>query len=200
MIKNKEATKEILIKAVDDLITEEGFEKLGINAVAARAGVSKMLIYRYFGSLEELIAAYIKQHDFWINLHPTLPSREELGDFLKQMFRNQINLLRDNYTLRRLYRWELSSNNPVIRQLRDERELKGKQLTDMIIKTFDFPPEEVTLVATLLASSITYLALLAEFSPYYNGIAIQQDKGWEQIDKGISKLIDEWLIKQENRK
>ncbi len=200
MIKNKEATKEILIKAVDDLITEEGFEKLGINAVAARAGVSKMLIYRYFGSLEELIAAYIKQHDFWINLHPTLPPREELGDFLKQMFRNQINLLRDNYTLRRLYRWELSSNNPVIRQLRDERELKGKQLTDIIIKTFDFPPEEVTLIATLLASSITYLALLAEFSPYYNGIPIQQDKGWEQIDKGISKLIDEWLIKQENRK
>jgi AcrR family transcriptional regulator len=36
-----------LIKAVDELIEENGFEGLGINAVAAKAGVSKMLIYPY---------------------------------------------------------------------------------------------------------------------------------------------------------
>lgn len=58
-IKNRQVTELILIKAVDELIEEKGFEGLGINAVAAKAGVSKMLIYRYFNSLEGLIAAYI---------------------------------------------------------------------------------------------------------------------------------------------
>ena len=43
---------------------ESGLESLGLNAVAQRAGVSKMLIYRYFGSLEDLIAQYIIQRDY----------------------------------------------------------------------------------------------------------------------------------------
>lgn len=52
VIKNRQTTEMNLIKAVDELIEENGFEGLGINAVAAKAGVSKMLIYRYFNSLD----------------------------------------------------------------------------------------------------------------------------------------------------
>ena len=59
-IRNKEQTKQCLLDAVDSLVEESGYEALGINAVAAKAGVSKMLIYRYFGSLKGLIAAYIQ--------------------------------------------------------------------------------------------------------------------------------------------
>ena len=65
--KNRQATEMTLITAVNDIIEESGFEGLGINAVAAKAKVSKMLIYRYFNSLDGLIAAYIQQNDYWIN-------------------------------------------------------------------------------------------------------------------------------------
>ena len=58
---------------------------LGVNAVAARAGVSKVLIYRYFESLDGLIAAYIRTHDFWIDYRPELPKKKHLGIFLKQI-------------------------------------------------------------------------------------------------------------------
>ena len=67
-IRNKEQTKQSLLDAVDSLVEESGYEALGINAVAAKAGVSKMLIYRYFGSLEGLIAAYIIQYAYNWNL------------------------------------------------------------------------------------------------------------------------------------
>lgn len=60
--KNRQATEMTLITAVNDIIEESGFEGLGINAVAAKAKVSKMLIYRYFNSLDGLIAAYIQQN------------------------------------------------------------------------------------------------------------------------------------------
>ena len=53
--KNRQATEMTLITAVNDIIEESGFEGLGINAVAAKAKVSKMLIYRYFNSLDGLI-------------------------------------------------------------------------------------------------------------------------------------------------
>ena len=41
IIKNRQTTELTLIKAVDDIIEESGFEGLGINAIAAKAKVSK---------------------------------------------------------------------------------------------------------------------------------------------------------------
>ena len=108
VIKNRQTTEMNLIKAVDELIEENGFEGFGINAVAAKAGVSKMLIYRYFNSLDGLIAAYIQQHDYWINFDEQLPDEEHIGEFIKEIFKRQIAMLRQSYTLRRLYRWELT--------------------------------------------------------------------------------------------
>ena len=89
-VKNRQATEQLLLEAVNRLVEQDGFEGLGINAVATQAGVSKMLIYRYFGSLNGLIAAYIRRYDFWINVRPELPGRERLGDFIKELFRQQI--------------------------------------------------------------------------------------------------------------
>ena len=107
--KNRQATEMTLITAVNDIIEESGFEGLGINAVAAKAKVSKMLIYRYFNSLDGLIAAYIQQNDYWINFDEELPDQAHLAAFIKQIFKRQIMRLRENYTLKRLYRWELTN-------------------------------------------------------------------------------------------
>ena len=96
--KNRQATELTLIKAVDDIIEENGFEGLGINAIAAKAKVSKMLIYRYFNSLDGLIAAYIRQNDYWINFNEELPDKEHLSEFIKQIFKRQIIQLRESYT------------------------------------------------------------------------------------------------------
>lgn len=64
MTRNRQATERNLPDAVHELVAGQGFETLGVNAAALRAGVSKTLIYRHFGSLEGLIAAYIGKHDF----------------------------------------------------------------------------------------------------------------------------------------
>ena len=85
--RNRQTTEQVLLDAVRELVEESGFENVGVNAVATRAGVSKMLIYRYFGSLDGLIAAYIRQHDFWINFDEELPDRQHVGEFVKRMFR-----------------------------------------------------------------------------------------------------------------
>ena len=131
-VKNRQATEQLLLEAVNRLVEQDGFEGLGINAVATQAGVSKMLIYRYFGSLNGLIAAYIRRYDFWINVRPELPGRERLGDFIKELFRQQIAALRNNYTLRRLCRWELSTDNEPVEELRKSRESKGLWLIDTV--------------------------------------------------------------------
>jgi len=63
---NKAITKHKLINAVGDIVNKCGFEGLGVNKVALKAGRSKVLIYRYFGSFDELIKSYILENSFWL--------------------------------------------------------------------------------------------------------------------------------------
>ncbi|WP_448781046.1 TetR/AcrR family transcriptional regulator [Bacteroides congonensis] len=193
--KNRQATELTLIKAVNDIIEENGFEGLGINAIAAKAKVSKMLIYRYFNSLDGLIAAYIRQNDYWINFNEELPDKEHLSEFIKQIFKRQIIQLRESYTLKRLYRWELSTDNKFVKELRDKREEKGLWLIEAVSRLSKHPQKETAAVASIITAAISYLALLEENCQVYNGLKIQQETGWEQLEEGINLLVDLWLQK-----
>lgn len=193
--KNRQATELTLIKAVNDIIEESGFEGLGINAIAAKAKVSKMLIYRYFNSLDGLIAAYIRQNDYWINFNEELPDKEHLSEFIKQIFKRQIIQLRESYTLKRLYRWELSTDNKFVKELRDKREEKGLWLIEAVSRLSKHPQKETAAVASIITAAISYLALLEENCQVYNGLKIQQETGWEQLEEGINLLVDLWLQK-----
>ena len=191
--RDRETTERRLLDTIGQMITESGFEKIGINAVASQSGVSKILIYRYFGSVEGLMAAYIRQHDFWINFPQELPDRSQLPTFLKNMFKEQIEQLRSNPTLKRLYRWELSSDNAIVMTLREQREKAGMQRLTKISELTGYSLEELAALATILTASITYLVMLEEFCPVYNGIPLNKDAGWKQIIEGINTLIDKLL-------
>ena len=58
-------TEKRLLEAVSKIIEEEGFTQIGINRIAKKAQCDKVLIYRYFGGLDGLLAAWAKQYDFY---------------------------------------------------------------------------------------------------------------------------------------
>lgn len=188
--RDREATEQKLLDTIGQMIADEGFEKVGINAVATRSGVSKILIYRYFGSVEGLMAAYMRKNDFWINFPLDIPAPDQVPAFLKDTFRRQIEQLRTNPTLKRVYRWELSCNNEMIEKLREQREKIGLRLIEQVSLSTGYPPQEIAVMASLVTASINYLVMLEDFCPVYNGIEIQTGTGWEQIFKGIEALID----------
>ena len=67
-------TREELIAAAGELFYSEGIKASGIEAIAERAGVTKMTLYAHFASKDELVAAYLSERDRrW---------REYLGDVL----------------------------------------------------------------------------------------------------------------------
>ena len=192
-MKNREQTEEKILEAVGSIIENQGFEKVGINAIATEAGVSKMLIYRYFGGVEELIAQYLIQKDYWANTDAAIINPEAVGDSIKSMFRRQVEQLRNDITLRRLYRWELSTNNQNIRQLRNRREENGCRLIKMVSALTGCPDAQVAALASILSASISYLALLESQCQSYNGICLQTDEGWNQLMQGIEMIIDLWI-------
>lgn len=197
-MKDRDLTEKKILDAVGNIIIHEGFENIGVNSVAQKAGVSKMLIYRYFGSLDELITKYILQKDYWINITVDTVKSSNLSLSIKQLFRQQIAQLREDTTLKRLYRWELSAKNASTNRLREKREQNGCQLIKIVSELTHSSEKEVAALATILSASISYLALSEELNPTYNGINLQSEKGWEQIAEGMDLIIDLWL-KQERQ-
>ena len=141
--RNREATEKRLLDTVSEMIAENGFETIGVNAVTNKSGVSKILIYRYFGSIEGLLAAYLHQNDFWINYPKTISQKEDLPEFVKTMFHGQLRKLRENPALRKLYRWELSSSNAIIINLRKQRETAGIDLINEVSRVSGRKKEDI---------------------------------------------------------
>jgi AcrR family transcriptional regulator len=65
----KAATHQALIHALQEELLER--ERLTVEAIAARASVNKSLVYRYFGGLDGLIAAFAASDEF-------MPGDEEI--------------------------------------------------------------------------------------------------------------------------
>ena len=53
--RDRAATEERILTAVGEVLARDGFAAIGVNAIAKQAGVDKVLIYRYFGGLPELL-------------------------------------------------------------------------------------------------------------------------------------------------
>lgn len=98
-MKDRELTEKRILEAVGNIIENDGFEKTGVNAIAQRAGVSKMLIYRYFGGIDELIAQYLLRKDYWANTDTGIIKVSDIGGSLKRLFREQIMRGRDAQTI-----------------------------------------------------------------------------------------------------
>ena len=53
------ATKAALLQAAGELFAERGFDRTTVRDIATRAGVNQALLFRYFGSKEELFHAVL---------------------------------------------------------------------------------------------------------------------------------------------
>lgn len=56
-MRSAEKTRLRILDSASRLLAAEGYESLGVNRIAAEAGIGKPLIYRYFGDLDGLVAA-----------------------------------------------------------------------------------------------------------------------------------------------
>lgn len=188
--RDREQSEEKLIRAVGEMIGEIGFEGLGINQVAKQAGFSKNLIYRYFESLDGLIYAYLKKNDFWLNTPMEMPPASEIRSYLKAFYRREIAEFRASTALKRLRRWELSTDKEFIVEIRAQREKRGVYFLDMVSQFAHAEKEQTQAISALLDAGIVYLAIFEENCRMYNGIDIQSDEGWNQIANGIDFIID----------
>lgn len=63
MPRNATATRDRLITAANDLFYGNGIRSVSMDAVAAKAGVTKRTLYYHFKSKDDLVAAYLAAQD-----------------------------------------------------------------------------------------------------------------------------------------
>ena len=81
---------ERILAAADKLFYEQGIRAIGVDTIAAEAGVSKRTLYNYYPTKDDLIAAYLTAR--FKHIEPSdAPAREQiLGyfDYLGRAFAN----------------------------------------------------------------------------------------------------------------
>lgn len=191
--KDRKQTERRILEAVGKIVEAEGFEAVGVNAVANVSGVSKVLIYRYFGSIEQLLAKYLEDNDFWLNTEFPAMQHDNVKEFSKAVFRAYIDMLRKSPALRKLYRWELATNNPAIEKLRERREQTAMGIINAVSQMSGQSLERVAGISTLVTATVPYLCVLSENCKVYNSFDISSDSGWDKLLETIDFMLDKIL-------
>lgn len=192
-----------LIEAVSTIITEEGFSKIGINKIARTAGCDKVLIYRYFGGLDGLIAVWAKKHDFYIQAYDTFINRIEtvneanLKQITKEILLAQLHFIRENKMHQELLLWEFSGGLK-FKAIRDLREENGHKLQKILEQKVDTKDLNISMYITLLIASINYIVLSTLEYPLFNGIDFSSDTSWTIYENTLCDYID-MLFEKFNR-
>lgn len=197
--RDSEATRNQLIGAVGKLLVEKGFAGLGVNAVARRAGVDKVLIYRYFDGLPGLMEAFGRGEDFW-------PSIEELagGDVeayrclaldqkLLVLGQNFVHGLRKRPVTLEIMAWEMVQRNALTEILEDIRERRMLKFAEMFLAQ-EAVDVDLMAITTIVGAGLMYLLCRARSIQWYNGIDLNSEEGWQRIEAGYRQVV-EGLIK-----
>jgi AcrR family transcriptional regulator len=191
--KDREQTSGRILQAVGRLLAQSGFRELGVNSIAHEAGVDKVLIYRYFGGLPELLSAFAADSQFWPDLPelareagelPADSSEAERAKFLLQAFGRA---LRKRALTQEIMRWELMERNELTDALAKSREAQSATLFDALDEREDI---DIRAIGSLLAAGQTYLILRSKTVDVYNGLQLNSEDGWARIERAVSFLVD----------
>lgn len=202
--KNKQNTAQRLINAVSLIIEEQGFGKLGVNQIARMAECDKVLIYRYFGGLDGLLAAWAKENDYYTSVYDSL--REQIGrveksevrSIIKRVLLSQITFLRENKLMQEMLLWELTGHDK-FKVLQDLREKNGNLLQQTLNKIIGIESEDINQSISILIAAIDFIVLYTRQYSMFNGIDFSKEGAWKQFEHTIDHYIDFILLQYKTK-
>lgn len=197
--RDRSSTEIKLTLAVEALILEQGFGAIGVNALARKAGVDKVLIYRYFGGLPGLLATYGERGDFWWQVEVLMAEPladggdlRELPSVLSVLLRRHIDFLRRHPVTLEVIAWEMSDRNELTEALEAVRENRSLAVMRRIAERFDIDErlmERISPIFALLGAAANYLAVRGRRLRTFNGVDLQTDQGWATLRTAADAMI-----------
>lgn len=193
--KDRNKTEEKILKAVEAIVLKEGVSAIKINNIARAAGVSKVLIYRYFGGIDQLLEKFIVMNDYWIKNTRNHALQRQQGESLRQwilrIVKGQFHYLMNSRLQREIMKWQLTEDNELTRKLDSKREFIGIQFTKEINEQVnDGYGLDLFAITAILTGGIYYLPLKTDQCNIFNGVSLNDEQGLKRLDKGIEQLVD----------
>jgi AcrR family transcriptional regulator len=188
--RDRERTKGKILKAVGEVIEQFGTEKVGVNLIARTAGVNKVLIYRYFESVDGLMEQYVKSGEYAstmgdeyiesINVTPP----EDRAAAITKMMSIFLTDLRERKATRDLLRWEIGTGKSM---LSDARNQVATRLVDKIGALPHY--KDTNALIAFLTAGIYYMAIATDYREKMLDVDLQSDEGWKRIENVIESII-----------
>ncbi len=194
--RDREATEARILKAVGTLLGREGFAALGVNALAQEAGVDKVLIYRYFGGLPQLFAAYAREADLWwtadelVGDHLTPPEDDTLAGWLALALRRNLEALRRRPITVEILAWEMVERNVLTEALAGVREERSREVMDRLVARFGAPEGvDMRAMAAICAAAATYLVTRSRGFDRFLGLSLKHETGRRRLHDAIGMMV-----------
>jgi len=195
--RDREATRDRILAAAERLIARDGVAAARVNAIAAEAGVDKVLIYRYFGGRDELLRALARERRLW-----PAPTDGPVGSDhprglaldLTEMLLAAARQLRASPLARRAATWSLGSRDEFAREFAAARDESARAIVATLRARYRLPPfvDLEALVAVLSAAS-TYLALHAGAGSAFASLDLSRDADWRRAERAILQTVQALL-------
>lgn len=189
--RNRAATMERIMNALEEVLTERGFEGVSIPEIAQKAAVSKVLIYRYFNSLEGLLAHYVKLGRLVPHYTPawlTQIQPEHTRDLAPLWSSQAIQLFRQfraSRPGRELLKATVQENNPVadaVSQAQDD------ELTQLVEQLSFVDGADYQATSAVVLGALSYFTIQAQLDRSVIGIDLRSETGWRRIEEAV-KII-----------
>ena len=189
----KEENKKRMIRAVGSILARDGFKNLKINKVAKEAGVDKVLIYRYFGGLPQLVAAFCRTVAFWPSVEELLgPDEQVVRDLSAEQqfaffFKSFLRALRRRPMTQMIIVWWASdAKNDFAKQFDEICMQRALAFFERLEK---IPVDkDLTAAVVLLYAAIIHLIEISQATGFIGGIDLMAEAGWRRIEEGIDLL------------
>jgi len=192
MRRDRTQTEQRLLDAVDHIITHSGLDQVGINRVSRQAGITKILIYRYFGGLDGLLQAYYKRRclsrtDLAVNINDLKEkSIAEIMTIICEVTLREYRRLRQDVQMQQFLKANLMGNDTFINPLIHEREGQLRKLIDSVSDVLNSKTGRS--FSAIIISAMSFLTFMSQQKRSMLDIELSTDEGWAQIEEGIRNI------------
>jgi AcrR family transcriptional regulator len=179
------------VEALEAVLTERGLDGVGVNRIAEKAGVSKVLIYRYFGGVEGLLKHYVQMGKLFPVFSPEVLDRlrpVQEPDLARAWYRQVIplyRLFRSSKAAREVLKSTIVEQDAIAEVTSKAVDEEMTRLVEQL--TFVRGADSKALSAVILGG-LSYLTMQAQLNRPVIGLNLRTETEWVRIE-GAVKLL-----------
>ncbi|WP_157634624.1 TetR/AcrR family transcriptional regulator [Spirosoma panaciterrae] len=189
--RNRAKTTQRIVEALEDVIAEYGLEGVGVNRVAEKANVSKVLIYRYFGGMEGLLEYYVKMGKLFPVFTPAVldqirPLHE--SDVARIWYRQVIQTYRYFRTFkaaREILKASVIENDSIASTT---TRAQDEEMTRLVSQLSFVKGADTQAVSAVILGAMNYLTIMAQNDHTMISIDLRSEEGWQRIENAVKTI------------